>query len=63
MANYFTDHGLQIERFECFGLEDDRKMARVSCETIVEAAYQLDSPNVEALFISCTALPAYRCHY
>ena len=58
MAEYFTQHGLAIEKFECFGLEDDRQMALVSCSDIVEATCRLDNPNIEALFISCTALPA-----
>lgn len=58
MASYFCEHGLTIENFECLGLEDDRRMARVSRDTIIEAVCQIDTPETEALFISCTGLPA-----
>ena len=58
MANYFCEHGMTIENFECLGLEDDRTMARVSRETIIEAVCQIDTPETEALFVSCTGLPA-----
>ena len=33
-------------------------MARVSDETIVNAAMAVDTPDAEALFLSCTGLPA-----
>ena len=33
-------------------------MARVHRDTIIEAACQIDSPEAEALFLSCTGLPA-----
>lgn len=58
MFVYFTRKGLDIQRFECFGLDDDRDMARVSSASIVEAACAVDDPYSEALFISCTGLPA-----
>jgi maleate isomerase len=58
MAAYFTRHGLAVARLHCLGMEDDREMARVSRETIVNAALAVDTPEAEALFISCTALPA-----
>jgi maleate isomerase len=58
MATYFANHGLEVTRFVCLGLSDDRIMARVSRKTIVEAACLADRPETEALFISCTGLPA-----
>lgn len=58
MADYFTREGLEVVRFACFGLEDDRKMARVTRDSIVEAALAVDDPRSEGLFISCTALPS-----
>ncbi|MDF1609278.1 aspartate/glutamate racemase family protein [Hoeflea sp. YIM 152468] len=58
MAEYFTKHGLELCRVECLGLEDDREMARVSDRTILNAAIAVDTPDAEALFISCTGLPA-----
>lgn len=57
MFKYFTKQGLEIQRFECFGMDDDREMARVSSASIVEAACAVDHPGSEALFISCTGLP------
>ena len=58
MFTYFTQRGLDIQRFECFGMDDDRDMARVSSASIVEAACAVDHPDSEALFLSCTGLPA-----
>ena len=58
MAEYFTRHGLEILNFECLGLDDDRDMAQVSDETIIRAALAADRPDAEALFLSCTGLPA-----
>lgn len=58
MADYFQRHGLEVVRFACFGLDDDRKMARVSRDSIVNAALAIDDPRSQAFFLSCTALPA-----
>jgi maleate isomerase len=58
MADYFTQHGLEIQRFDCLGMCDDRDMARISQSSIIEAAIRADVPEAEALFISCTAVPA-----
>lgn len=58
MARYFEAGGLQIERFHCLGLEDDRDMARVSPEAIVRAALATDTGETEAFFLSCTGLQA-----
>lgn len=57
MAAYFSDAGFDIVKFDCLGIEDDRDMARVGQETLVNAAIAADHPDAEALFISCTALP------
>jgi maleate isomerase len=58
MADYFIRHGITVTRLDCFGLEDDRDMARVCRESIIEAACRIGSAQAEGLFISCTALPA-----
>lgn len=58
MADYFTRHGMELSKVECLGLEDDRDMARVSDETILGAALGVDTADAEALFLSCTGLPA-----
>lgn len=57
MAAYFTSHGVEIVRFDCLGIKDDRDMARTSDTTIIKAAIAADHPDAQALFISCTALP------
>jgi maleate isomerase len=56
IGRYFTGRGLDVRSLACFGMEDDRLMARVKGETIVEAARDVTDPEAEALFISCTAL-------
>lgn len=58
MAAYFTDHGFDVVRFECFGMADDRVIATISEQTIVEGAVLCDDPLADGLFVSCTALPA-----
>jgi maleate isomerase len=58
IGRYFTGRGLEVRSLACFGMEDDRLMARVSGETIIEAALEVTDPSAEALFISCTALRA-----
>jgi len=58
MARYFTDRGFDVRNLDCFGLDDDRRMARVTPETLVRAAVAAMSPEAEALFVSCTALRA-----
>ncbi|RCS23086.1 ectoine utilization protein EutA [Phyllobacterium salinisoli] len=58
MADYFAASGFDIARFTCFGLEDDRQMARISPATLVAAAREAMDGDADALFISCTALRA-----
>lgn len=58
MARYFEDHGFEVCNHTCFGLDDDREIARVAPAAVVEAAVGTVAPEAEALFISCTALRA-----
>lgn len=58
MAYYFAAKGFEIARFTCFGLDDDREMARVTPRSIIEAAREASAGDSDALFISCTALRA-----
>ena len=58
VAGYFASEGFDITSHHCLGLADDRDMARVSRQTIVEAAIAADGPDNEAIFLSCTAFPA-----
>jgi maleate isomerase len=58
---HFAAQGFEVVGARHMGLEDDRDIARVSEEAIVEAACVADVPEAEALFVSCTALPALGC--
>jgi len=58
MAAYFAAQGLELVSAACLGVTDDREMARIGRASIVEAARAADHPRAEALFVSCTALPA-----
>ena len=58
MVDYFTRHGFDVVNARCFGLEDDRDMARIPVESIVQAASVTDTEDADSLFLSCTALPA-----
>lgn len=57
MVQYFVAHGLDVVSATCMGLADDRDMARVSAQTIIDVAIAADRPEAEAVFLSCTALP------
>jgi len=61
MAQYFATHGLEVVNAACFGLTDDRQMARISESCIIEAALAACDPRADALFLSCTALRAATC--
>ncbi|WP_434664897.1 ectoine utilization protein EutA [Paraburkholderia sp. A3BS-1L] len=58
MAAYFAAQGFVIDRFTCLGLADDREMARISHDDIVEFAHSATADESDALFISCTAVRA-----
>lgn len=61
LAHYFATHGPEVINASCFGLTDDRQMARISEESIIEAGIAACDPRADALFISCTALRAAIC--
>ncbi|MEX0970394.1 MAG: ectoine utilization protein EutA [Paracoccaceae bacterium] len=58
LLSYFNANGLEIVNTLSLGIDDDRDMARVSAKSIIDAARAADHPQAEALFVSCTALPA-----
>lgn len=55
---YFAARGFAIHGSTCLGLEDDREMARMAPERLLEAAIAATAPDADALFIACTALRA-----
>ncbi len=58
VVEHFADAGFAVLSAHCLGLEDDRDMAKISADALVDAARIADHPDAEALFVSCTALPA-----
>ena len=57
---YFEKAGFTLDRLTCLGLEDDREMARIAPDDILEQARLATDPASDALFISCTAVRAAR---
>lgn len=58
VAAYFEAHGFAVDRVTNLGIDDDRTIARVATQSIVEAARAAVDDESDALFISCTALRA-----
>lgn len=58
MAAFFEDAGVSVARAVCFGMEDDRAMARLDPDGLARAVAALDARGAEAVFVACTALPA-----
>jgi maleate isomerase len=55
---FFAERGFELRTAACFGLEDDRRMARLTPQSLVEAAGEICDSAADALFVSCTALRA-----
>lgn len=58
VGDYLAGHGLQIVARHSMGYHDDRDMALLPAQKLIEFVKQSDHPEAEALFLSCTALPA-----
>ena len=58
MAGVFQAAGFGIDRFTCLNMPDDRDMARINLDDLVELAAEAADKGSEALFISCTAVRA-----
>ncbi len=58
MRRYIEDRGVEVLSIHSFNLEDDVEMGRVPPSAIREAAVMVDRPDVDAIFVSCTALRA-----
>ncbi|WP_170430232.1 ectoine utilization protein EutA [Ruegeria arenilitoris] len=61
LAQYFQANGPDVVSASHFGLTDDRDMARISQDSIIDAGIAACDPKADALFISCTALRAATC--
>lgn len=58
MADLFAAEGFALVRVTCMGLSDDRAMARIDAQTLVQQARAATAKGSDALFIACTALRA-----
>ena len=58
VAAYFRAHGFTVDRLTNLGIDDDRTIARVATRSIIEASREALHEELDALFISCTALRA-----
>ncbi|MCT4370127.1 aspartate/glutamate racemase family protein [Yangia mangrovi] len=58
VADHLVQHGVEVVARKSMGYADDRDMALLTPEAVIEAALAADDPRAEALFLSCTALPA-----
>ncbi|QDY70096.1 aspartate/glutamate racemase family protein [Qingshengfaniella alkalisoli] len=58
LNGYFESHGVNVVRAHCLGIGSDQIMGRITYDSIVEAAVSADVPEADAVFLSCTSLPA-----
>ena len=58
VINYFKNEGFDIQSFASFNLESDLDIGKIDPKYLLEALTKMDTIDAEALFISCTALPA-----
>ena len=58
VGDHFQASGIEVLRRSSMGHADDRDMAMLGAAEIVEMAEASDHPEAQALFLSCTALPA-----
>ncbi|MBB4284628.1 ectoine utilization protein EutA [Roseospira goensis] len=58
VADRFESAGYTLDGLTCWGIRDDRDMARLDGDVIVREAVAATAPTADALFISCTAVPS-----
>ncbi|MBU3029357.1 maleate cis-trans isomerase family protein [Paracoccus marinaquae] len=58
VGDHFEASGMRVVTRHSMGYADDRDMAMLSGDEVVNFALESDHPDAEALFMSCTALPA-----
>ena len=57
ILDYFTKKNIEVLSFASLNLNLDSEFANVDPDYILEISSKLETKNVDALFISCTALP------
>ena len=58
MRAFIESHGVKVVNVGGFCMEDDREMARIPADAILDAALEVSDERADALFISCTAIRA-----
>lgn len=58
IAGYLEQHGYEVTALSTFNLESDEDMAAVPADALQRAGRLADTPDADALFISCTAFQA-----
>ena len=58
VINYFKKEGFAIQSFASFNLESDLEIGKIDPRYLLEILTKMYTSDAEALFISCTALPA-----
>lgn len=58
MRRFVEAHGIEVVALRSFNLEREIDLARLAPHAIYDAALRLDRPDVEAIFIPCTAIRA-----
>ena len=58
MRTFLEASGVEVVNVGGFLMEDDREMARIPSEAILDAALEVCDQRADALFISCTAIRA-----
>lgn len=61
LAAYFSQRSASVVNATCFGLTDDREMARLSRQSIIDGGVAACADEADALFVSCTAVRAAAC--
>jgi maleate isomerase len=56
VADGFRDKGFDVTRVMGFGLDNDFDMTALPPKALLEAALKVDTPDADAVFISCTAI-------
>jgi len=61
IATFIQDSGIAIAKMSSFDMDSDIDVGRIPRPAIIEAALAADSPDADAMFLSCTALQAADC--
>ncbi len=58
-ARFFADHGIETVALRNLGIQDGHVIAALTPEDVWRLALAVDSPAVQAIFLSCTDLPTF----